>query len=131
MLRKIDDVRRQVKDLKAALVQEMQTLPDNPRITRLTGTGSPAAFTLNSRDLGNVWSPFYHDFKAQYAKLAEIVDKTNLETVGTVLTRIIERGSHPESGGTVKFHPDVIEHLRGLLGSAEPAPETKLSGPGM
>lgn len=135
MFKQLEITRQQIeklkKSLKKSLSEAIQNLPDNPRITRLNGTAGPRAFTMSSRDLNNVWSPFYHDFKAQYKKLVEIVDKASLETVGTVLTRIIEKGNHPESGGTVKFHPDVIENLRGLLGLPESAPETKLSGPGM
>lgn len=127
ILRRLELARQQVEMLKKSLGETIHNLPDNPRITDFRGCG----FSLHSRDLNNVWSPFYHDFKAQYTKLVEIVDKARLDTIGYVLTRIVESGSYPESSGTVKFHPDVIEHLRGLLGSTEPVPETKLSGPGM
>jgi len=124
MLREIEKNIQQVEELKRALSLAINALPDNPRIHRLGGE-ERSVFTMSSKDLGCVLAVFYHDFKAQYRKLGEIVDAARLETVGGVLTRIVKSGSYFENRGTMKFHPDVCEHLRILLGL--PVPGHKLS----
>lgn len=123
MLRKIEEVIRQAEGFRESFVRAIEELPDNPRITRL-GSG-PDAFTIRSKDMALVFSPFYHDFRSQYRKLAEIVRNTRLENIGSVLGRIVDTGRYFENGGTLTFHPEVIEHLRVLLGpppAQEPAP---------
>jgi hypothetical protein len=115
MLREIEKNIQQVQELKRALSLAINALPDNPRIHRLGG-GERSVFTMSSKDIGGILAAFYHDFKAQYRKLGEIVNAARLETIGGVLVKIVESGSYFENRGTIKFHPDVCEHLRVLLG---------------
>ncbi len=56
----IRDYEQKVKLLKIDLIKHIQELPDNPRITRI-GTDNKA-FTMSFKDLGERWSPYYHDF---------------------------------------------------------------------
>jgi len=99
MLRDIERMLQQVEELKRSFARAIENLPDNPRITRLDG--KPNVFTISSKNLGLIFSPFYHDFKSQYEKLTEIVKTARLETVGSVLSRIAETGRYFENGGTL------------------------------
>lgn len=120
MLREIEKIIHQTEEFKRLFIRAIEELPDNPRITRLDGRSN--IFTIHSKDMGLVFSPVYHDFRSQYRKLAEIVRNTRLENIGRVLGRIVDTGRYFENGGTLTFHPEVIEHLRVLLGPPPPAP---------
>lgn len=134
ILEEIERGRQTLEHLKDTLKTAINDLPDNPRIERLNGNGkgSLRAFVIKSSDTGGIISPFFHDFKAQYRKIAEILDKARIETINSVLVRILETGSYSEKGGTVKFHPEVIRNLAGFVcgGSNSPADNNANPGPG-
>jgi hypothetical protein len=111
------DLDKQGQELKEGLAKILLELPDNPRITRLGG--SARCFTIKSSDLGTTnWTPFYHDFKLQYDKLASIICKTQLATIPARLREIVETKSYrdPSEKYTYHFHTDVILHIAELLG---------------
>ena len=45
--------------LKEDLITRIRDLPDNPKIHRVKG--NPRCFVMRSNDLGECWSPEYHD----------------------------------------------------------------------
>ncbi|MEE9539962.1 MAG: hypothetical protein V3V85_00530 [Candidatus Thorarchaeota archaeon] len=107
---------QQGQELKEGLAKILLEQPDNPRITRLGS--SVRCFTIKSSDLGDNWTPFYHDFKMQYDKLASIICKTALGTIPARLREIVETRSFrdPSERYTYHFHTDVILHIAELLG---------------
>lgn len=100
-----------INELKEQLKKQIVSLPDNPRINRL----APNCFTISSKDLGNNWSVAYHDFPQQYALLVKIIDRTDPAKIEEKLQEIISKKMVIENKLTVKFHPDVIEHISKLL----------------
>jgi hypothetical protein len=99
-----------VDNLCAAIME----LPQNHRINECSG--SPRCFTMNFSDLGDNWTPFHHDFRAQYEFLIQVIRRTSLDQLTLKLRQIIEKGVYREKGSTYKFHPDVIHNLANMLG---------------
>ena len=105
----------QTAQLKEKLVTELLALPGNPRITPIGTSGK--CFTIKMSDMGlKNWTPFYHNFDAQYKQLAEIVQNSTVGTLCKKLEGIIEKESYREQNYTYHFHPDVIKHLADMLG---------------
>ena len=109
---------RMVRDLRAHLLSDITTLPDNSRIQRLGGSGN--CFTIQFSRLEHNWSPFYHDFKAQYRFLVSVLDEKELPVIRRTLIQVIRTGKYVlRCSGygcdtTLYFHPDVRKHLRAL-----------------
>ena len=117
----LNEIERIKKALKAAIL----SLPDNPRLQRISN--HPRCFTMSSKDvfapnkygftdmrIKNNLSVFFHDFKAQYEKLAEVVEKARPENVLPSLQAIIANG-RTEGRDYNNFHPDVIANLKAIL----------------
>jgi hypothetical protein len=58
----VADLEQRLADLKTAINDELESLPDNPKIKRL----NDQCFVVSSKELGKNWSPGFHDFKDQY-----------------------------------------------------------------
>jgi len=108
-LESIEIIRQKLNDL-------IMNLPDNPKIHRLSDKVN--CFVLRFKDLGNNWSPFFHDFKLQYKMLVEIIDSTDAIHVNQKLEDIIEKESYFKDDHTYKFNPAVIEHLTSIYGGS-------------
>jgi DNA-binding GntR family transcriptional regulator len=109
------EMRRLVEDLKA----QIAALPDNPRITRI----SKQAFTISSRDIGSNWSAEHHDFKCQYRKLVEMIERAEPGRAVAIVRNAVEDGAirpSKSSSSTIRLHPDVVAHLKTLLGLEAP-----------
>lgn len=101
-----------LEQIRAAMRDKIMALPDNPRIKRL----GENAFTVKASDFaGAPWSPFYHDFKAQYKQIAEWIDTKTPSEVLVLIGQVVEKGSvwRPK-GASLMFHPDVREYLKNL-----------------
>ena len=101
--------------IKQELTDIILTLPDNPKINRI----SDRCFTISSADLSSdlCLTPEYYDFKRQYKLIVQIIQKNNVERAQTLMKDIIRKGSiHYLSGVYHRFHPDVVERLKVLMG---------------
>jgi hypothetical protein len=110
---KIGKIENLIAALKREITDPLLSGADNPKIQRLSG--QPNCFIMSSASLGNNWSPFYHDFHEQYRTLAEIIGKTRLEFLASVLGNICEKNTYWDGNRNIKFHPDVIDHLKNVL----------------
>ncbi|MHA1285793.1 MAG: hypothetical protein ACTSPB_00190 [Candidatus Thorarchaeota archaeon] len=115
-----DTVRDTVKDyegkvaiIKNNLISQVESLPDNPRIKRLDDEG--LCFSISSKDLGDNWTPEYHDFKQQYKLIVEWINKSSPQRVMDILEEITTTGQIVMKKQRHKFHPDVITQLKKLL----------------
>lgn len=109
---KIDDLRSEIKN---ALKQAIENLPDNPNIKKLSG----GAFSISSKELFSprnptqIMSAEYFDFKHQYKTISGIIERTQLEKLPSILNGIIDTASFKlNSTHTFRFHPDVISALK-------------------
>lgn len=104
------DLRKRIEGLRQDLLKRLSELPDNPRITRR----SDKCFTINVKDIGPgaILSPFYHDFKAQYKEISEIIEEETLEDASKKIDTIIKTGSLMYKNKAMHFHPDVITNLK-------------------
>lgn len=108
----------EIKRIKTTLAAILTALPDNPNIKRTAGN----CFVLNSRSLGDNWSPEYHDFKRQYFILVQVLEHVKPENYSQALVDIIKKGKirMPDKSKTLYFHPSVIQNLRQLLNIPDP-----------
>ena len=134
----IQDLKTRVEGFRSGLMKLIEELPDNPRIKRL---GSSGCFTMSVRDtfqalkvgeykdgkekrkLISNWCPEFHDFKRQYQRIAQIINKERFETIISTVEKIIKEekwfypGTLRTSGWTFQFHPEVVSHLKSLWSS--------------
>lgn len=113
MLKKLGKIEKLIDGLKQEIAEPLLSGSDNPKIRRLPG--KPNCFVISSASLGNNWSPFYHDFHEQYRMLVEIIGKTRLECLASVLGDICTKNTYWDGHRNVRFHPDVIAHLNNVL----------------
>ena len=113
---KITTLVNQIEAIKQNLCQKIEVLPDNPKITRLNHN----CFEIHFSDLGESWSPFYHDFKAQYRMIIEILETKDIGEIIPTLQKLTTP-RHDKSywffykGDHNRFHPDVIRHIKTIL----------------
>ena len=111
-------IEERVRLIKESLIEKINSLPDNHRIKRLST--SPSCFVVKWSDLGNDWTPKYHDFKCQYRFICGEIEKKDLSKIIPFLEEIIEKGKiriKEYRGGDsyYTFHKDVRNHLIRLL----------------
>lgn len=90
---------------------------DNPAIVRgIGGNGSRLSFTMSSSALsgGVPWTPFFHDWKAQYERVAELIEARQFASVADILEKgqFRDRNRHHAE----RFAPEVVAHLQTALG---------------
>jgi hypothetical protein len=108
----IERLQQEANRLREGIKAKIKALPDNPKITRL---GDGKAFTLSSKDLGQSWSPFYHDYRAQYETLAEVIDKTDPMRLPWKISGIAATGKLKRGAETLTFNPEVLKHLVAVM----------------
>lgn len=112
LLKEIESHSAEMDRLMSALKAKILELPDNPRISRLRGS----CFTMLASNLGNNLSAEHHDFREQYRILVEMMEKAGPWSALKVLTEAIETESLcPYGRKHLNLHPDVVEHLKGLV----------------
>lgn len=86
--------------------------PDNPAIKRFPG--SKIAFTMSQSELGRVgnWTPFTHDWPAQYEKASQMLEAGRYSDLRSVL----QTGRCREGGSPLQFADEVVTRLRSILG---------------
>lgn len=97
--------------IKMLLQRKIKSLPDNPNIERLGG----GAFSMNISEVfknkQTSLSPEFYDFKSQYNKISNELDKTDSLKVFEKFEKIINEG---KVGSTI-LHPEVEQHLKQIL----------------
>jgi hypothetical protein len=115
----VDRHQKAMDRLVGEFSRRIEELPDNPLILRQSPNGLVAKFS----DMSVNWAPSYHDFKLQYRFLSEMVQR-NPEKAVNVVVEAVEKGSIRVGCGegryTINLHPQVLNHLRGLLGIESP-----------
>lgn len=109
----VANIRLQLQEAADAASQKINAGPDNPSIDRV----SKKCFTISSSKLGSSLnlSPFFHDWRAQYEFIGDLVERGNFHDV----SKIIENGSFRASGETrssYTFAPEVVAHVKTIVG---------------
>jgi hypothetical protein len=121
-IRAFNAYKMKVDVLNEKLIQKIEALPENPRITRINEN----CYTISSKDFGTKnWTPFYHDFKYQYKFLRAIIENHDINQTERIFQDIMANGSYRLtktikttdgheflSNQTYYFHPDVIAILK-------------------
>lgn len=107
----LERLQEQTESLKQQLLNSLKALPDNPDIKRVSGN----CFVMNSGDIcktdGYILSPFYHDFKAQYAFIILQMNKLSVFECISYISKIVNNKQINHKNTTYVFHPSVIEQL--------------------
>ena len=116
ILKIAEEAEVKISKIRSELQAIINELPDNPRINRM----SSRSFTISSSALrdGNQFlrlDPFFHDFKAQYQKVCDIIETCHPENITSVLQEIVKDQSYRTRGVTYHFHIDVIDNLKKRL----------------
>lgn len=93
------------------LKQHILSLPDNPRINRVSKTG----FVMSWKDLGDKWSADGHDFKRQYEAIVAAIERLTPDKALVVIENAIRDKRLREEGGSIHLHQDVVRYLRESL----------------
>lgn len=91
----------------AKLKQHILSLPDNPRINRVSKTG----FVMSWKDLGDKWSADVHDFKRQYEAIVAAIERLAPDKALVVIENAIRDKRLRVDGGSIHLHPDVVRYL--------------------
>lgn len=117
------ELQQKLKAISEKIQSKILELPDNPNIERLGG----GAFTMNISQVfaskTHNLSPEYYDFKYQYKKIAEVIERIEPSAVFEKLERICENGKleyvgngmHGSTRNHLTFHPDVISYIKELI----------------
>lgn len=124
---KLDNVKKakeEASKIKDGIRKLIENLPDNKKINRLSSN----SFTMSSKDMNISKSldPFYYDFKAQYKKISEYLNKCDIENFIEKFNEIIEKGHFTMYTGSKNIHgdsvktkyilnPEVINNLKSLI----------------
>jgi hypothetical protein len=116
ILAPIADLQAQIDSIKDSIRAAIRNLPDNPRIQRL----DQQCFVVKSGDLGNNWTPQHHDFRAQYERIIQEVDKLPIAHIPAFFQKVVDEGKIRETGGYYfTFHDDVRNHMKTLIENTE------------
>jgi hypothetical protein len=100
--------------LVTALREQIENLPDNPRVRRVYGG---RGFVVRFSDLDK-WSVEHQDFKMQYNAIAKNMEKSPERAV-EILKNAVATGKVIPHGGsfnsTIHLHSDVVAYLKTLL----------------
>jgi len=110
----LDRHEAEMKGLVDALKAQIAALPDNPRIKRLSAYG----FVMSSKDLNNNWSAEHHNFLEQYRLIVEMIERAEPSRAVAIVRDAVAKGfirPTKAPSNAFKLHPDVINHLKGLL----------------
>ena len=112
-------IRQAIDSSKIKLCEEIQQLPDNPDIERISE--SVKCFIIKSSNLSRNTNltPFYYDFKVQYQRIIEEIKKRTFEKVIEFMNGIIQKGYFRDSSSKYicTFHPVVVGYLKKIWGS--------------
>lgn len=112
MKHQIKQLNRQAGRIKAQIMAKLLSLPDNPRIHRMSSN----CFVMQSSDLGPNWTPCYHDFKQTYRLIFGQLKTKQPKQILEFLTKVSKEGKFRiNSHWTQRVHPDVMEYIAGLL----------------
>lgn len=110
----VKDIYQTFKQLLAnieALAKHVESLPDNPRITRQ----SKQCFTISSKDIGNNWCPAYHDFAFQYRSLVAAMRANPLRSIAILQTAVTTQTLDTSRQRRMRLHPEVVQSIKTLL----------------
>ncbi len=113
------DASMTINNAKKRLSEAILAFPDNDKIQRIDG--NPNCFMVRSSELGDNWTPEFHDFKKQYKMLVEIIEKAEPSKILDKLRKIVEKGtfivrSSPLGASrTYRFHPKVVDYLSEVI----------------
>jgi len=112
-MNKIEQLLEEIKDKEAVVRKEIEralfNMPDNPRISRIHE--QPRCFIMSFSDLHGPWSPEYYDYRHTIEKLAERIIKCDLNSIGTILKIVVEKGTFRLADELFYVHTDIRQYI--------------------
>lgn len=109
----ITEMLKQIDNFKKEIQKNLSQIPDNKKIKRLNEN----CFIINSKDLGNNWSPEHHDNLYQAKALSEIVEGCDsLTSLQNALEGIVKTGRCQHSKYKwLTFNDEVRDFIKQLM----------------
>jgi hypothetical protein len=98
------------RNFKKQLKEAISQFADNPNIKRIST--NPNCFTIKSSQLGNNWSPFYHDFKSQHQFIIDRIKDFHMSAIRNMVKQITKTGIYRYQNNAYYFHPEVVNQLK-------------------
>ena len=101
--------------IKDEIVASVMSIPSNPKLKVLSE--SPRCFSMQLSDLGDNWSPEYHDFRTQARIISQkIMQIENVQNLLSFLNSIAANENvKMKEGFRMRFHPEVCNFIQGIL----------------
>lgn len=111
----VSNILKQIEDLKNSIADNINQMPDNPKIKRLST--NPHCFIVNSKDLEDNLSAEYYDTKYQAKMIIEIIkSRENLNSIKNMLDEIANTGIYKVNDGhRMFFNTQVREYIKNIL----------------
>lgn len=107
-VQQLAELKQRHDQILTELCLHIESLPDNPRIKRL----SPMSFTINFKNIGKNWSAEHHDFKRCYQLIVRYLRKQSPAMFLPRFKGLIKGGILVMNPSwKIRLHPDVIAHL--------------------
>jgi len=102
---KVKTITKQIEEMKKTILKEIETFEQNPKIKPLSKNCFIIKVSDLSKDLN--LSPFYYNYKLQYQEICNIIEKTKVENILSVLN----------DKATVKstYSPTTLRHIKDFL----------------
>ena len=106
-------IQKIAEKLEMDIEEAFSSIRQNPRIKVLSE--SPRCFVIRASDLGNNWTPQFHDFEHQKEMLIRFLKGDSSKKFVERLLGIVEKGVTSFKSKRIYFHPDVRDALRKML----------------
>jgi len=115
-MKKINELTKLIQQVKTGIQNEINSLPDNPNIQRLSNIAYSMPFSEIAKDKDQTFSAEYYDFKYQYREIADRIESLEITEVPARLKEWTNAGYLPrKQQGRIKLHPQVIAYIQKLI----------------
>lgn len=113
----LTDLQSRIDKLINNLCERVRRLPENDKIRIIPNAMNIRMFVIKKKDLGDCWSPEYHQFVHQYEALIDVFKNTKVENIVQRWSEIKTGGFIKKSGGyKLRLHPTVISYVSAIIG---------------
>lgn len=113
----LTDLQSRIDKLINDLCERVRRLPENDKIRIIPNAMNIRMFVIKKKDLGDCWSPEYHQFVHQYEALIDVFKHTRVENIVQRWSEIKAKGFIDKGGNyKLRLHPTVISYVSGIIG---------------
>lgn len=113
----LTDIQSRIDKLINNLCERVSGLPENDKIHVIPNNSDIRMFVVTKKDIGDCWSPEYHQFVHQYEALIDVFKHTRVENIVQRWGEIKANGFIDKGGKyKLRLHPTVISYVNEIIG---------------